>query len=49
MGHKNNTVDDILVEDYMTVTTVTMNFKSSLLDIAKKMLVKNHQFNSYNR
>jgi signal-transduction protein with cAMP-binding, CBS, and nucleotidyltransferase domain len=41
MGHKNNTVDDIRVEDYMTTTTVTMNFKNSVLDIAKKMLAEN--------
>ena len=41
MGHKNNTVDDTLVEDYMTMTTVTMNFKNSVLDVAKKMLAQN--------
>ena len=41
MGHNNNTVDDTLVEDYMTITTVTMNFKNSVLDIAKKMLTEN--------
>ena len=41
MVHKNNTVDETLVEDYMTVTTVTMNFKNSVLDIAKEMLAKN--------
>jgi signal-transduction protein with cAMP-binding, CBS, and nucleotidyltransferase domain len=42
MGYKNNTVDDdTLVEDYMTTTTVTMNFKNSVLDIAKKMLAEN--------
>jgi len=41
MGYKNNTVDDTLVEDYMTITTVTMNFKNSVLDIAKKMLDEN--------
>jgi CBS domain-containing protein len=41
MGHKNNTVDDIRVEDYMTTTTVTVNFKNSVLDIAKKMLAEN--------
>lgn len=42
MGQKNNTVDDdTLVEDYMTTTTVTMNFKNSVLDIAKKMLAQN--------
>jgi CBS domain-containing protein len=42
MGYKNNTVDDdTLVEDYMTITTVTMNFKNSVLDIAKKMLAEN--------
>jgi signal-transduction protein with cAMP-binding, CBS, and nucleotidyltransferase domain len=41
MGHKKDTVDDIRVEDYMTTTTVTMNFKNSVLDIAKKMLAEN--------
>jgi signal-transduction protein with cAMP-binding, CBS, and nucleotidyltransferase domain len=41
MSHKNNTVDDTLVEDYMAITTVTMNFKNSVLDIAKKMLAEN--------
>jgi CBS domain-containing protein len=41
MVYKNNTVDDIKVEDYMTTTTVTMNFKSSVQDIAKKMLAQN--------
>jgi signal-transduction protein with cAMP-binding, CBS, and nucleotidyltransferase domain len=43
MGYKNNSVDDhnTLVEDYMTITTVTMNFKNSILDIAKKMLAEN--------
>jgi CBS domain-containing protein len=41
MGYKNNTVDDTLVEDYMTITTVTMNFKNSVIDIAKKMLAGN--------
>lgn len=41
MGHKNNTVDDTLVEDYMTIGTATMNFKNSVLDIAKKMLAEN--------
>ena len=42
MGQKNNTVDDdTLVEDYMTTTTVTMNFKNSVLDVAKKMLPEN--------
>jgi CBS domain-containing protein len=45
MSYKNNTVDDdgggALVEDYMTITTVTMNFKKSVLDIAKKMLEEN--------
>jgi signal-transduction protein with cAMP-binding, CBS, and nucleotidyltransferase domain len=41
MGYKNNTVDDTRVEDYMTVTAMTMNFKSSVLDIAKKMLAEN--------
>jgi signal-transduction protein with cAMP-binding, CBS, and nucleotidyltransferase domain len=41
MGHKNNTVDEFRVEDYMTTTTVTMNFKNSVLDIAKKMFAEN--------
>jgi signal-transduction protein with cAMP-binding, CBS, and nucleotidyltransferase domain len=42
MGQKNNTVDDdTLVEDYMTTTTVTMNFKNSALDVAKRMLAEN--------
>lgn len=41
MRHKNNAVDDSRVEDYMTRTTVTMNFKKSPLDIAKKMLAEN--------
>ena len=43
MSYKNNTDDDdnTLIEDYMTVTTVTMNFKKSVLDIAKKMLEEN--------
>jgi signal-transduction protein with cAMP-binding, CBS, and nucleotidyltransferase domain len=42
MGNKNNTIDDdTLVEDYMTTTTVTMNFKNSVLDVAKKMLAQN--------
>ncbi len=37
MGYKSETADDSLVEDYMTTTTMTMNFKSNVLDIAKKM------------
>jgi CBS domain-containing protein len=42
MSYKNNTVDENnLVEDYMTTTTVTMNFKNSVLDVAKKMLAQN--------
>lgn len=41
MDNKNNSVDDTLVEDFMTTTTVTMNFKNSVLDIAKKMLAEN--------
>jgi signal-transduction protein with cAMP-binding, CBS, and nucleotidyltransferase domain len=42
MGYKKNTVDDdTLVEDYMTITTATMNFRNSVLDIAKKMLAEN--------
>lgn len=41
MGYKNNTVDDTLVEDYMTVITLTMNFKNSVLDIAKRMVAEN--------
>jgi CBS domain-containing protein len=41
MGYNNQAVDDdSLVEDFMTTTTVTMNFKSSVLDIAKKMLTQ---------
>src|SRR3712207_4614221 len=43
MSNQNNIVDDdnTLVKDYMTTTTVTMNFKNSVLDIAKKMLGEN--------
>jgi signal-transduction protein with cAMP-binding, CBS, and nucleotidyltransferase domain len=41
MGYKNNRVQDTLVEDYMTLTTVTLNFKNSVLVIAKKMLAEN--------
>lgn len=42
MGYKNNNiVDDTLVEDYMTVITLTMNFKNSVLDIAKRMVAEN--------
>lgn len=41
MSHKKNAAEDNLVEDYMTTTTVTMNFKNSVLDIAKKMLAQN--------
>jgi signal-transduction protein with cAMP-binding, CBS, and nucleotidyltransferase domain len=41
MDHKKDIVDNIRVEDYMTTTTVTMNFKNSVLDIAKKMLAEN--------
>ena len=42
MGDKNSTIDDNnLVEDYMTTTTVAMNFKKSVLDIAKKMFAEN--------
>jgi signal-transduction protein with cAMP-binding, CBS, and nucleotidyltransferase domain len=42
VGYKNNTIDDNnLVEDYMTTTTVAMNFKKSVLDIAKKMFAEN--------
>src|SRR5918994_3081023 len=33
--------DNTRVEDYMTTTTVTMSFKNSVLDIAKKMLAEN--------
>jgi predicted transcriptional regulator len=40
MGFKNNPVDDTRVEDYMTIATVTMNFKSTVLDIAKNMLAQ---------
>jgi signal-transduction protein with cAMP-binding, CBS, and nucleotidyltransferase domain len=42
VGDKNDTIDDNnLVEDYMTTTTVAMNFKKSVLDIAKKMFAEN--------
>jgi signal-transduction protein with cAMP-binding, CBS, and nucleotidyltransferase domain len=41
MDNKNSTVDGTLVEDFMSTTTVTMNFKNSVLDIAKKMLAEN--------
>src|SRR5215211_2441208 len=41
MGYKKAVDDDTLVEDYMTITTVTMNFNNSVLDIAKKMLAQN--------
>jgi CBS domain-containing protein len=41
MSYKDKTADYIRVEDYMTTMTVTMNFKSSVLDIAKKMLAQN--------
>ena len=41
MGYKSNSVDDTRVEDYMTIAAVTMNFKNSVLDIAKKMLAEN--------
>ena len=41
MGYRNNTVDETLVEDYMTVITLTMNFKNSVLDIAKRMVAEN--------
>jgi signal-transduction protein with cAMP-binding, CBS, and nucleotidyltransferase domain len=41
LGYKNNTVDETLVEDYMTVITLTMNFKNSVLDIAKRMVAEN--------
>ncbi len=41
MGYNNNSTNDSLVEDYMTTTTVTMNFKSNVLDIAKKMYEQN--------
>ncbi len=42
MGNKNNATDEpAVVEDYMTKTTMTMNFKNSILDIAKKMLAEN--------
>src|SRR5919107_3099216 len=44
MSNQNNIVDDdddTLVEDFMSTTTVTMNFKNSVLDIAKKMLAEN--------
>jgi signal-transduction protein with cAMP-binding, CBS, and nucleotidyltransferase domain len=41
MDHKKEIVDNIRVEDYMSTTTVTMSFKNSVLDIAKKMLAEN--------
>jgi signal-transduction protein with cAMP-binding, CBS, and nucleotidyltransferase domain len=41
MDHKKDIVDNIRVEDYMSTTTVTMSFKNSVLDIAKKMLAEN--------
>jgi CBS domain-containing protein len=41
MSYKNNIMGNNLVEDYMTTTTVTMNFKKSVLDVAKKMLAQN--------
>jgi signal-transduction protein with cAMP-binding, CBS, and nucleotidyltransferase domain len=41
MSYEGRTPDYIRVEDYMTTTTVTMNFKSSVLDTAKKMLAQN--------
>ena len=41
MDHKKDIVDNIRVEDYMTTTTVTMNFKNSVLDIARKMIAEN--------
>lgn len=41
MSYENKTVDDSRVEDYMTTKTMTMNFKTSVLDIAKKMLAQN--------
>jgi CBS domain-containing protein len=41
MGYKNDTVDDSLVEDYMTTATMTMNFKNNVLGIAKKMYAQN--------
>ena len=42
MNYRNNTSEDYnLVEDFMTTTAVTMNFKNSVLDIAKKMFAEN--------
>jgi signal-transduction protein with cAMP-binding, CBS, and nucleotidyltransferase domain len=41
MGYKSDTVDDSLVEDYMTTTTITMNSKNNVSDIAKKMYAQN--------
>ena len=42
MGYENNKADDNkLVENYMTTTTLTMNFKNNILDIAKKMFAEN--------
>lgn len=37
MGDKSDIVKNSLVEDYMNATTVTMHFKSNVLDIAKRM------------
>lgn len=41
MGYKNNTADETLIEDYMTVITLSMNSKNSVLDIAKRMVAEN--------
>jgi CBS domain-containing protein len=37
----NATEEPAIVEDYMTKTTVTMNFKNSITNVAKKMLTEN--------
>ncbi len=41
MDARNDKDHNILVEDYMTVATLTMNFRNSVLDVAKKMVVEN--------
>jgi CBS domain-containing protein len=42
MKDKDNPTDEpTIVEDHMTKTTVTMNFKNSIIDVAKKMLTEN--------
>ncbi len=42
MRNKDNATEEpAIVEDYMTKTTVTMNFKNSITNVAKKMLTEN--------